>query len=218
MRKHCVPGCLFLVCAMVVLLAPVPLAAQTAGDRYRVSMRLPGLMGVASDCNLETYVIATVDQNMLKADGQALDADGSLGPPLFPHPISDVPWTRKYDAGRGLTGVFNGCFGETYGTNGFHGALLLGFGNKKGKSTITLTWYFDYYVTPGNVTREHFMLTAANIPFPAWKGQDVTARVQGIFDFKYYLKENGKIISSYTTMTGDVGRYFEFDLAIEKIP
>jgi len=218
MRKLYALGCFSFVFAMVGLLAPAPLSAQTAGDRYLITIRLPGVMGVTSDCNLETYFIATVQQKGLVADGQAADADGSLGPPLFLRPSSDVAWVRKYDAGRGTSGVFDGCFGETYGTNGFHGALLLKFGNTKGQSTVSLTWHFDYYVTPGNATREHFTLSCGALPFPAWKGQNVTARVQGNFDFKYYLKEGNKIVSSYTSMTGGAGRYFDFELAIEKIP
>ena len=225
MRKRILLAAISTLAAAMGLLLPGPVGAQTAGDVYRVSTRLPATMGVVSDCDLKGYVLATVrlqksgsGGSTLQADGQALDADLSPGPPLFLHPHTDVAWSRKYDAGRGLSGVFNnGCFGETYGTNGFHGALFITFATTKGKSTVHFTWYFDYYVTPGNSIREHFAMFSADIPFPAWTGQNVTARVKGMFDFAYYLKEGHTIVSSYQSITGGLGRYFEFDLVIEKI-
>ncbi len=215
---------LALVASVLGLLLPAPIAAQTSGDVYRVSMRLPAAMGVVSDCSMEGYVLATVQLrnggNVLSANGQALEANGTPGPPLFLHPLTDVAWQRKYDAGRGLSGVFNGCYGETYGANGYHGAFFMTFASKKGvqgQTTVSFTWYFDYYVTPGNSIREHFAMFAGDIPFPAWTGQNVTARVKGMFDFAYYLKEGRTIVSPYQSITGGLGRYFEFDLVIEKI-
>ena len=212
-------GFLALVGSALALAWPSVAGAQ---DVYRVTLRAPGAWGLASDCPSGTgQVLAEgamrATGGTLKADGQALEPDGTLGPPLFLNLVTDVPWTRKYDAGRGLAGTFNGCFGETYGTNGSHGALFIDFGSRKGKSFIHFTWHFEYYVTPGNVIREHFTLTSADIPFPAWNLAGVSGRVKGTFDIGYYLKEGRKILSGYESITGGAGRYFEFDLVIQKV-
>jgi len=197
-------------------------SAAAAQDLYRVTMRAPGAWGLASDCQSGTgYVLAAGTMRStggtLKADGQVLEPDGTLGPPLFLDLVTDVSWTRKYDADRGLAGTFNGCFGETSGPNGNHGALFIDFGSRKGKSFVHFTWHFEYYVTPGNVIREHFTLTSADIPFPAWNGAGVSGRVRGMFDIGYYLKEGRKVLSGYESITGGAGRSFEFDLIIEKV-
>lgn len=153
----------------------------------------------------------------LHADGTILDADGSPGPELFMPLLTDVTWSRTYNVGRGLTGTFSGCFGETYGANGYGGNLFIYFERSKGQWTVRFIWHFDYYLTPGNTIREHFTLKSGKIPFPAWTGGNVAGRVAGTFDLQRFIKE-GKPPSTDTSLTGGMGRFLEFDLTIERVP
>lgn len=212
-------GAALLVSAMFFLLF-VP-AAQAA-DVYKVTMTRTGTMGLTTDCDVEGYILAHGDSKGLVANGSDLEPNGDLGPELQLNIGSDVAWTRKYEAdpNKGLSGVFDGCFGETSGPNGFHGGLHINFANGKGpngKSTVSFTWHFDYYVTPGNTIREHFTLKSGSIPFPVWTGGNLSGPVNGTYDLAYYLKEGRKIISSYESLTGGQGRQFEFVLTIEKV-
>lgn len=189
-----------------------------AADVYKVTMTRTGVMGLTTDCSSEGYILAHFEKNYLKADGTDLEANGDLGPELQVDIGSDVAWSRKYDVGKGLSGVFDGCFGETDGPTGFSGALFIYFEKGKGpngQSTVRFTWHFDYYVT--STIREHFTLQSEKIPFAAWTGDDISGTVKGMFDLKYYLKEGGKVLSSYESLTGGLGRFFEFELRIERV-
>ena len=207
-------------CAGFQILGSGAVLAGEADGVYRVTMSQPAAMGVVTNCSLEGYMLAHgpsggVD---LHSGGMDLDENGEPGPSLFLNILSDVAWTRQNDAGRGLSGVFSGCFGETTGANGFSGNLFIYFEKRKGQSTIRFTWHFEYYTTHNNVTREHFTMDSERIPFPAWNEGDISGRVAGTFDLKYYLKEGNTIVSKYESLTGGQGRHFEFDLDIERIP
>ncbi|MCX6619003.1 MAG: hypothetical protein NTZ98_23260, partial [Acidobacteria bacterium] len=194
----------------------------------QVTMSNPGTMGLKSDCNTEGYVLASYNHGTLAADGSLFDnvAAGGWRVPLNLDLLTGDPgvsWTRTYDAGRGTSGVFNGCYGETYanvppGTAnlGCYGRLWIMFGATKG-STVTFLWNFDCYEAQGTrknqTIREHFSMSSAPIPFPAWTGGDISGRVQGTFDVRYYL--NGTLVKS---LTGGLGRHFDFDLGIKKLP
>lgn len=196
---------------------------QNSGGVYQVTMSNPGTMGLKSDCNTEGYVLASYNHGTLDADGYLLDnvAGGGSRVPLNLNLLSDVPWARTYDAGRGKSGVFNGCYGETHpntstGNLGCYGRLWIMFGTTKG-STVTFLWNFDCYEAQGlkktQTIREHFSMRSDPIPFPAWTGGDISGRVQGTFDVRYYL--NGTLVKS---LTGGLGRHFDFDLGIKKLP
>ena len=90
-------GFLALVGTALALAWPSAAGAQ---DVYRVTMRAPGAWGLASDCPSGTgQVLAEgamrATGGTLKADGQVLEPDGPLGPPLFLTLVTDVPGTRK---------------------------------------------------------------------------------------------------------------------------
>jgi hypothetical protein len=211
-------GAALLLSALLFLLFAA--GPAQAADVYKVTLSRTGTMGLTTDCSAEGYILAHFEKNYLKADGTDLEANGDLGPELQINIGSDVAWTRKYDVGKGLSGVFDACFGETDGPNGFSGAMFIFFESGKGpngKSTVRFTWHFDYYVTSGNTTREHFTLSSGKIPFAAWTGGNLSGTVKGTFDLKYYLKEGRTIISSYESLTGGQGREFEFVLTIEKV-
>jgi hypothetical protein len=199
---------LFSVLLFLLLFAAGP--AQAA-DVYKISLSQTGTMGLTTDCSAEGYFLAHWESKYLQANGSDVDANGDLGPELLARIGSDVSWTRIYDAGRGLSGVFDGCFGETAAPAKFY-IFFEGRGNK---STVRFTWHFDYYVAPN--VREHFSLMSDKIPFPAWTGGNLSGPVKGTFDLKYYLKEGRTIISSYESLTGGQGRQFEFTLTIEKV-
>lgn len=202
------------------MLALMSVSQAQAADVYKVTLTRTGTMGLTTNCSAEGYVLARLERNYLHADGSDLEADGTLGPELQVNIGSDVAWSRKYDVGKGLSGVFDGCFGKTSGPNGYSGNLFIFFEGGKGpntKSTVRFTWHFDYYVTPGNTIREHFTLSSGKIPFAVWTGGNLSGPVKGTFDLKYYLKEGRKIISSYESLTGGQGREFEFVLTIEKL-
>lgn len=227
MCKRTIGG--FLAVAAVIALLSiwgVPGFAQqpkTGADVYRVTMTTVGTMGVNSNCGSDSYVLAWNNNGNLQSDSSLLDADGSRVP-LFLNLVTDVPWTRKYDAGRGLSGVFYGCFGETLGypppgNRGASGLLFIVFEKKK-VSTVRFRWNFDAYESqPKNVRdaiQENFIMTSDPITVPAWTGQDSwTAHVVGNFELQYYLKAGGKF--SAQSLTNGQGRYFEFDLVIEKL-
>jgi len=202
---------------------------QKGGDVYRVTMKNAGTMGVKSDCSTDTtegYVLARNNNGTLLSDSSLLDTDG-FRVPLFLDLVTDVNWTRKYDAGRGLSGVFDGCFGETLwqpppGNRGCSGLLFIMFEKKK-VSTVTFRWNFDCYESQPNkirdTIREHFSMTSDPIPFPAasaWTGGDISGHVAGKFDLQYLLNEGHTLVNQ--SLTGGQGRYFEFDLVIEKLP
>ncbi len=212
---------LFLISLTVIQILGSGAAIAGEGDNvYRLTMSQPATMAVTTNCSVEELVLAHSQTSGpdFHVDGSDLDANGEPGPSLFLNVMSDVAWTRQYDAGRGLSGVFTGCFGETTGTNGFSGNLFIYLEKRRGQSTIRFIWHFDYYVTHNNVIREHFTLDSERMPFPAWTESNISGRVAGMFDLKYYLKEGNKIVSNYESLTGEQGRYFEFDLNIEKIP
>ena len=189
-------------------------AGKPAPALYRVSMSSPNFEGLVTDCptNASTYLVAHSKGGLLTANGT--DLDGTLPSSLFLNFFVDptrtpIPWTRKYDAGNGLSGSFTGCYGETQYN---HGALFLDFRN----NTVKFTWWFDYYITSS--VREHFGVMTGEIPFPAWTGENISGRVTGKFDTVYYLKEGRKIVAPYVSLTNGVGRYFDFVLTIEKVP
>jgi hypothetical protein len=221
---------LLAVAAVIALLFiwAVPGFAQqprTGADVYRVTMKNPGTMGVRSDCSAdEGYVLAWNNNGDLQSGGSLLDTDG-VRVPLFLDLVTDVRWTRKYDVGRGLSGVFNGCFGETLGypppgNRGASGLLFIVFEKKK-VSTVSFRWNFDAYESQPNKIRdniqEQFMMTSDPITLAvAWTGQDSwTAHVAGTFELKRYLNAGGKGVMQ--SLTNGQGRYFEFDLVIEKL-
>ena len=207
----------------------VPLYAQkgnstggSSGALYRVSMTLPHLEGLASNCPINTsaYVVAHLDLmggTHLQANGT--DLDGTQPSLLFLDFFVDpshtpVHWTRKYDAGNGLSGTFTGCYGQT---KYYSGNLFIWFESTPSGSTVKFTWYFDYYVTPFNAIREHFGLFSDKIPFPAWTGGNISGPVTGKFDFVYYLKEGHTIVAPYVSLTNGQGRFFGFVLTVEKV-
>jgi hypothetical protein len=187
-------------------------------------MKNVGTMGVQSDCsNTVDYVLVRNNNGNLQSECCLLDTDG-FHVPLFLDLVTDVPWTRKYDAGRGLSDVFNGCFGPTLwqpppGNRGFSGLLFIMFEKKK-VSTVRFLWNFDAYESQPNNSRdtmqEHFSMSSDPIPFPAWTGESISGRVAGIFELRYLLNEGHKLVNQ--SLTGGQGRYFDFDLVIEKLP
>jgi len=187
---------------------------------YRVYLYPHGTVDtIATDtsCNGHGYVLADWDDahNFLRANGTMIDG---VRIPLFMQLFTKVEWTRKYPEGyppEELQGVFDGCYGETDGDNGYHGALFITLGKKKRQSIIRFTWYFDYYTAPD--VREHFALFSEDIPFQKWTGEDITKKqVEGWFDLQYYLNDPDNR-PSYESFTGGVGRTFNFLLTIEKI-
>ena len=184
---------------------------------YRVYLTPIGADSMATDtgCNGWGYVLAEWDDahNYLHANGTLIDIDEKERIPLLMRlsPLPEVKWTRKYDAGPGLEGAFNGCFGEN---DYYHGALFITVGKKKGQSIIRFTWYFDYFTSSS--VREHFALFSEDIPFQAWKGEDISIPVTGWFDLQYYLNDPDNF-PSYESFTNGVGRTFDFYLEIKKV-
>lgn len=192
-----------------------------AADVYRVTMTRTGVEGLTTDCSVEGYVLAHRESNYLKASGSDLEADQTLGPALslnIGNDGSPVAWSRSYDAGRGLEGVFNGCLGGPSGPSNYSGALFIFFEGGKGKTntTVRFTWHFEYYIAPN--VREHFTLMSGKIPFPAWTGGNVSGTVKGDFDFSHYLNDGTrKVKNYYTPIPRGQGRLFEFVLTIERV-
>ena len=189
-------------------------AAKPAPALYRVSMTSPNFEGLVTDCptNTSNYVVGHLSGGLLTVNGT--DLDGTQPSSLFLNFFVDptrtpVPWTRRYNAGNGLSGSFTGCYGQTQSNRG---ALFLDFKN----NTVKFTWWFDYYIT-SNV-REHFGVMSGSIPFPAWTGGNISGRVTGTFDDVYYLKEGNRIVYPYVSLTNGVGRIFDFVLTIERVP
>ena len=185
---------------------------------YRISI-IPqdGGDNIATGCNEFGYVLAEGGSILsdLHANGTLIDPETNERIPLFMQLLTYVVWTRLYDAGKGLDGFFNGCFGETSGENGYHGALFINFNKKRKVTYISFTWYFDYY-TASDV-REHFALFSEDIPFPAWTGEDIISEtVQGSFDLQYYLNDPNHR-PSYESLTGGEGCDFNFKITIKKI-
>ena len=52
---------------------------------------------------------------------------------------------------------------------------------------------------------------------PAWTGEDIFARVAGMFDLTYSLREGKRTIASYESLTSGEGRQFDFLLTITKV-
>jgi hypothetical protein len=202
--------------ALVALVFAGPAAAQPQ-DLYRVTMSAPGASGMVTDCSVEGYVLAVSGDGprALHSNSSELEADGTPGPDLLVNLITDppVPWIRSYDVGRGTSGTFNGCYGETFGANGYSGNLWIFFETSKGKPTVRLLWHFDYYVTPGNTSREHFTLKSGKIPFIAWTGENLSSRVSGPVLIEHYHKE-GRNITVEPVVSN---RMLDFDLTIEKV-
>jgi len=217
------------VAAVVALLSVWGIAgsaqAQTGGDLYKVTMRNVEAAGVKSDClaldgiTIPGYVLVWNNRGTLQSNQSALP-DPSVAPLNLNLVTGDpgVLWTRKYDAGRGLSGSFNGCFGETETASG-PGALFITLGNNKKGPTVSFRWNFDFYEDRTNKIQENFFMTSNPIqllaPAVAWTGQGYwEARVYGRFDLQYYLKAGGKFVNQ--SLTGGQGRYFDFYLVIEK--
>ena len=203
--------------ALLALVCSGPAAAR-AQDLYRVTMSAPGASGMVTDCSVEGYVLAVTGDGggkTLHSNSSELEPEGTPGPDLLVDLVTDPPvaWSRTYDVGRGTTGSFNGCYGETYGANGYTGNLWIFFETSKGKPAVRFLWHFDYYVTPGNTNREHFTLTSGRIPFVAWTGGSLSSRVSGPFLIEHYRKEGRKI--TVTPLVSN--RMLEFDLTIEKV-
>lgn len=206
-------------------LGAVPLYAQKvnstggkSGALYRVSMTSPNFEGLVTDCptNASNYVVAHLSGGLLTANGTDLDGTqpSSMFLDFFVDPMrTPVPWTRRYNAGNGLSGSFTGCYGDTLYKNA---ALFLDFKNTMSGPAVTFTWWFDYYITSS--VREHFGVKSGDIPFPAWTGGNISGRVTGNFDDVYYLKEGRTIVAPYVSLTNGVGRYFDFVLTVEKVP
>ena len=162
-------------------------------------------------CNPHGYVLAEWDaaHNFLHANGTLIDQERI---PLLMQLSTGVPWARKYDAGKGLSGIFDGCSGET---GYYKGALFITFKKMRKKTYISFTWHFDYYTAED--VREHFSLFSDDIPFPAWTGEDIISeQVNGRFDLHYYLNDPEELIG-YESITGGLGRDFDFYITIEKI-
>lgn len=207
----------FVALGGVALVLGVPAAAQ-AQDLYRVRMSSPGASGMVTDCSVEGYVLAVPGNGggkTLHSNSSELEADGTPGPDLLVDFVTDPPvaWSRTYDVGRGTSGTFNGCYGETSGANGYSGNLWIFFETSKGTPSVRFLWHFDYYVTPGNSSREHFTLKSGKIPFIAWTGGNLSSRVTGPFLIEHYHKE-GRTITVEPIVSN---RMLEFDLTIEKV-
>ncbi|HVE65973.1 MAG TPA: hypothetical protein VNC59_05290 [Thermoanaerobaculia bacterium] len=179
-------------------------------------MSSPGASGMVTDCSAEAYVLAVPAQGgkSLHSTGSELDTDGSPGPDLFLDLVTSpaVSWSRTYNVGRGTSGTFNGCFGETFGANGYNGNLWIFFETSGGQKTVRFLWHFDYYVTPGNTSREHYTLKSGKIPFVAWTGGNVSSRVFGPFLIEHYHKEGRtiRVVPVVSNLTLD------FNLSIER--
>ena len=197
-----------------------PSKPQPQPALYRVyfSTTLPAMgidTSIELNCNTYGYVLAEWDaaHNMLHANGTFVDPDNDQMIPLFMQLLTnDVGWTRKYVANeKGLSGTFNGCYGET---DYYHGALFITFAKIKRKPIIRFTWYFDYYTAPD--VREHFALFSEDIPFLAWTGENIEGQVEGWFDLQYYLNDPDNR-PSYVSLTNDEGRTLNLYLSIEKV-
>lgn len=183
---------------------------------YRVSISaIPGKMGIDTGpggCNEYGYVLADTAYTDLHANGTLIDPDLNTRIPLRMQLSTDVEWTRKYDAGKGLEGSFDSCYGE----NGYyHGAFFIDFKKIRKKTYISFTWYFDYYTATDPDVREHFALFSENIPFPAWTGENLSREVEGWFDLQYYLNDPDHR-PSYVSLTNDEGLTFNLWISIEK--
>lgn len=206
-------------------LAPAssPASAELAGKAppavYRIYLSNVNVAGLSTDCAQPTdgYVLAqALNNGTLSAASTITHVDGSAGPPFQIRVATspEVRWERTYDVGKGTEGVFNDCFGATSGPNGGSGNLFLFFENVGGQPTVRFTWHFDYYVTARNVTREHFTLHSANIPFPVLTSDGADGNVSGSFDLEYYLKEGKNILSLYDPIPGGTDLPFEFNMRI----
>jgi hypothetical protein len=194
-----------------------PGKGKSKSGLYRVFMSTTaGPMGIDTDlgCNEHGYVLAEWDDghNYLRANGTMIDPELDVRIPLLMQLLTDVEWTRKYSAGKGLSGIFDGCYGET---GYYHGALFITFKKKRKKTYISFNWHFDYNTAPD--VREHFSLFSDDIPFPAWTGEHLSGPVTGRFDLHYYLNDPDSFIS-YESITDGLGRDFDFYINIEKIP
>lgn len=226
LRSHGQGWLLVFGALLFLLFAGRPAQAQ---DLYKVTMTRPnitGVEGLTTDCNRDPvddtpipYILARGDSTGLTANGSDLDPETGEPSDLTSNLASPVAWTRKYDAGDGLSGVFNGCFGGPSGPTGYSGALFITFGGGKGAksgSTVSFIWHFEYYIAPG--VREHFSLLSDKIPFPAWTGSNVSGTVIGNFDFLHYLNDGSRRVKDYyQPVPGGQDRQFEFVLSIEKV-
>ena len=186
---------------------------------YRVYMSTTSeAWGIDTDlgCNEDGYVLGEWDDshNYLHANGTMIDPEIKVRIPLLMQLLTNVPWERKYvaDPAKGLSGIFDGCYGET---GYYNGALFITFKKKRKKTYISFNWHFDYHIAPD--VREHFSLFSDDIPFPAWTGEDIIfERVNGRFDLHYYLNDPDSFIS-YESITDGLGRDFDFYINIVKI-
>jgi hypothetical protein len=197
---------------------------------YRVTMTPASPSdGLNTNCDIKGYVLATLDSSggtHLHTNGTELDPADGQPVDLFlgffnSAPSNAVAWTRKYDAGRGTSGTFNGCFGQTdanatTGNKGYSGNLFIYFTNTTSGPVVRFIWWFEYYIS--STVREHFGLLSGDIPFAAaWTGGNISGQVDGTFDYVYYLKEGHKILSAYQPLPGGSARPLTFTLSIEKV-
>ena len=174
------------------------------GGQYRVLLTNPTMKGIVTDCRSDRgYVLAQLQTG----GGTLLNANGSDSNFDL---LTNIPWTRQYEAGKGLSGIFNGCYGVTQYKNG---AFRIWLGTQKGQSYVEFLWHFEYYIAPD--VREHFTLRSERIPFPAWTGGELSGSVSGGFDIDHYLNDGTrKPKDYYKSITGGEGFTMQFDLTI----
>lgn len=178
---------------------------------YSVTMSHVGSMGLLTDCTPPGTGAVEAKLTDERPGAARLQVGGGASGYNFLLNLvnTGVQWTRQYDAGRGLSGVFDGCYGST----AYHpGTLFIDFGTKKGRTHVHFTWHFDYYDPNG--VREHFTMGSADIPFPPWNGAGVSGRVAGSFDLMYYHGAEG---IRYVPFPGGEGLGFEFDLSVTRV-
>lgn len=195
---------------------------QTGGDLYKVTMSNVGAVGVKSDCpapdgSIPGYVLLWNNRGTLQSNQSALPDESYVA--LNLNLVTDVPWgPRTYDVGRGKSGIFNGCFGET--TPWGPGALFITLGKTKKGPTVSVRWNFDFYEYRTNkirdLIRENFSLTSNAIqlltPAVAWTGQDYwEGHVAGMFELQYHLNGPSGLVNQTLGQES-----FAFDLVIEK--
>lgn len=187
---------------------------------YRITMSMPDpeIDGMATDCIspedglASGYVLADWDggHKFLHANGTLIDPDMGKKIPLLMGLYTNVEWARKYPDPD--SGIFNGCYGEN---DYYHGALFIWFEKgKKRQPTIHFTWHFGYYTAQDVL--ENFTLGSEDISFPAWTGEGIEGRVNGLFDITYYLNDPDNR-PSYISFTDGHTLELDFYLKIEKI-
>lgn len=207
----------FLVMTLVISATPASAATQSSAT-YDVVMSDVVGAGLRTDCGggadgslARTGKVVAREQTgagktFLHANGNDLNLDLVN---------TGIVWARKYDAGHGTSGVFNGCYGVT---TDYDGDLFLSFeGNSTGSSTLRFVWHFEYWGTPGITPREYFTVEVSKIPYPKWQsGASVAGWVRGTFPVRLSLYDSSTKGISGVQQIG--GAYLEFYLSITKNP